>query len=109
MVMVPFLKYINVLEHEWVRCISVPYTMHIWQVADASELNGLFKIELTQAKWEYLRHQTTARFLPTFIVPLVKHAWQRSFGDQDHVAKAIASCGWNPLNYCLLDQPALKR
>jgi len=105
----PFLKYINIPEHEWVCCIGVPYATHIWQVADASELNGLFKIELTRAKREYLRHRTTACFLPTDIVPLVKHAWHRSFGNQDRAAKAIASRGWNPLNYCLLDHPALKK
>jgi hypothetical protein len=39
----------------------------------------------------------------------VKHAWHRSFGNQDRAAKAIASRGWNPLNYCLLDHPALKK
>ncbi len=39
----------------------------------------------------------------------MKHAWQRSFGNQEHASKTIASCGWNPLNYCLLDHPALKK
>jgi hypothetical protein len=39
----------------------------------------------------------------------VKHAWQRSFGNQDRASKAIASHWWNPLNCCLLDHPALKK
>ncbi len=70
---------------------------------------GLFKIELTQAKCKCLRHRTTARFIPTDRFPLVKHAWQRSFGNQDRASKAIASHLWNPLNCCLLDHPALKK
>jgi hypothetical protein len=93
-------KVINDSKHEWVCCIGVPYATHIWQVADASEQNGVFKVELTQTKREYLRHQTTVHFLSTDIVPLVKHAWQRSFGKEECVSKAIASRGWNPLNYC---------
>jgi hypothetical protein len=35
-----------------VCCIGVPYATHVWQIADASELNGLFKIELGQANQE---------------------------------------------------------
>jgi hypothetical protein len=31
-------------------CIGVPYGTHIWQVADSSELNGAFKMDLTDAK-----------------------------------------------------------
>ncbi len=96
-------------KHEWLCCIGILYTTHIWQVANASELNSLFKIELTRAKREYLRHRTIGRFVPTDIVPLVKHAWQRIFGNQDRAMKAVASRGWNPLNYCLLDHPALKK
>jgi hypothetical protein len=44
----PFLEYINDLEHKWVGCFGVPYATHVWQVADASSLNGCFKIELTK-------------------------------------------------------------
>jgi hypothetical protein len=31
-------------------CIGVPQGTHIWQVADLSELNGAFKMGLTNAK-----------------------------------------------------------
>jgi hypothetical protein len=105
----PFLKYINEPSHKWVCCIGVPYATHIWQVADASELNGLFKIELTRAKREYLWHRSSARFLPTDIIPLLNIAWPKSFGNQERAARAIEARGWNPLNYSLLDHPALKK
>jgi hypothetical protein len=98
----PFLKYINDSKDERVCCIGVLYATHVWQVADASELNGLFKIELTQAKWEYLRYQTTVHPLLIDIVPLLKQAWQRSFGNQDCASKGIASREWNPLNDCFM-------
>jgi hypothetical protein len=28
--MLPFLKYINNPEHEWVCCIGMPYATHVW-------------------------------------------------------------------------------
>ena len=48
--MLPFLDYINQPETKWCTCFGVPYATHIWQVNDASSLNGKFKIELTKAK-----------------------------------------------------------
>jgi hypothetical protein len=50
--MLPFLKYVNRPEHNWVYCFGVPYATHIWQVVDASSLNGAFKIELAKEKRE---------------------------------------------------------
>lgn len=98
----PFLEYINDPEHKWVACFGVPYATHVWQVADASSLNGCFKIELTKAKQKYLQHRSKPKFEPTDIVPLVNMAFPKSFGNQENARKAIASRGWNPLNYKIL-------
>jgi len=44
--MLPFLGYINNLAHKWHVCFGVLYATHLWQVGDASSLNGVFKAEL---------------------------------------------------------------
>jgi hypothetical protein len=61
-----FLQYANNIHHQWVVCLGVPYGTHIiWQVADASELNGCFKIAMVKAKREYIRHrQENSLFRP---------------------------------------------
>jgi hypothetical protein len=51
--MLSFLQYINDPRHKWYCCFGVPYTTHIWQVADASLLNGSYNIELAKAKLKY--------------------------------------------------------
>jgi hypothetical protein len=38
--MQPFLEYINEPAHKWHCYFGEPYTMHIWQVADAGSRNG---------------------------------------------------------------------
>jgi hypothetical protein len=60
--MLPFLKCINYWEYEQVCCIGVPHATHIWQVGDASELNGSFKINLAKTKREYLKHHSKPTF-----------------------------------------------
>jgi len=100
--MLPFLKYVNRPEHKWVCCFGVPYVTHIWQVADASSLNGAFKIELAKAKRNYIDHRDVPKFEPTDIVPLVNRAFPNSFGKNKNAVKAIAERGWNPLNYNIL-------
>jgi hypothetical protein len=101
--MLPFLKYINDPEHEWVCCIGVSYATDIWQVGDASGLNGSFKIYLAKAKREYLKHRSKPTFEPTDLVPLLNKAWEKSFYSKDNVLAAISHRGWNPLNYNLLN------
>jgi hypothetical protein len=73
-----------------------------WQVADASSLNGAYKIELVKAKRQYLEHRNQPKFEPTDIVPLINMAFEKSFGNQKNAVKAIADRGWNPLNYNIL-------
>jgi hypothetical protein len=100
--MLPFLQYINDESHKWYSCFGVPYATHIWQVADASSLNGSYKIELAKAKRKYIEHQDVLRFEPTNIVPFVNMAFPKSFGRKKNALKAISERGWNPLNYYIL-------
>jgi hypothetical protein len=53
----------------------VPDATHIWQVGDASAINGSFKINLTKAKCEYVKKRGMPRFEPTDIIPLVNKAF----------------------------------
>ena len=107
----PFLEYINNINNRWTVCIGVPYGTHIWQVADSSQQNGIFKLELSKAKELYLSQQPSSkkRFLPTDIIPLVNMAWGKSFANAKNCQKAIRERGWGPLNYCLLDHPDLQK
>jgi len=53
----PFLQYINDPAHKCYGCFGASYATHVWQVADASSLNGCFKMELTKAKQKYLQYK----------------------------------------------------
>jgi len=55
---IPFLDYIHNCRHEWVVCIGVPYGMHVWQVADSSEMNGAFKLGVKKGEERILQYQT---------------------------------------------------
>jgi hypothetical protein len=82
--------------------LGVPYAMHIWQVNDASNLNGAFKIVLTKAKRNYIKHHDIPKFEPTEIVPHMNAVISQSFGNAASAKKSIEARGRNPLNYYLL-------
>jgi hypothetical protein len=107
----PFLEYINDPKHLWTVCLGVPYGTHIWQVGDAPQLNGCFKMALAKAKRKYLTFRDTEnkKFVPTDVIPLVNMAWERSFARSTPAKHAIIQRGWSPLNYVLLDHPKLRR
>ena len=50
----PFLRYINEPEDNWVVCLGVPYGTALWQVGDSKEQNGSFNISMTKAKVDLL-------------------------------------------------------
>jgi hypothetical protein len=105
-----FLEYINDVTHPWVVCIGVPYGTHLWQVGDAPELNGTYKILLANNKREYLKYKTTdeeIKWSHTDIIPLVNMTWPKSFAQAEYAKRAISKRGWNPLTYNLLDRPRL--
>ncbi len=87
--MLHFLEYINDPKIKWFTCFGLPYAMHIWQVNDASGLNGGFKIELTKAKRKYLEHHDVPKFDLTGIVPLTNMAFPKCFGNVVNAKKAI--------------------
>jgi hypothetical protein len=105
----PFLDYIFDNDHPWMVSIGVPYGTHLWQVADSSEQNAAFKKILAEekAKWLDYRPLNKQKFVPADIVPLVRKAWDRSFGHCHNSKSAIANRGWNPLTYNLLDNKRL--
>jgi hypothetical protein len=81
----------------------------LWQVADSSKLYGCFKIAIAQAKREYIQQkpQSTRRFVPSDIVPLMSMAWEESFARSDRARKAIHLRGWGTLVYILSKDPRL--
>jgi hypothetical protein len=54
---VEFLKYIANKEHPWSICFGVPYGTNLWQVADSSDQNGMFKIYETEANEKLLEYK----------------------------------------------------
>jgi hypothetical protein len=64
---------------QWFVCIGVPYGTHLWQVGDASSMNGCFKIGVTKAKEELqtfrFRMMMKPQFRPTDVIPIVNKAW----------------------------------
>jgi hypothetical protein len=87
-----FLDYINQPENYWNVVLGVPYSTHIWQVADSSQVNGNFKIKIAKEKGEYMTHKTsnTSGMVITNIVPIVNGAYARSFAIVASARKAIA-------------------
>ena len=39
------------------------------------------------------------------IIPIVRQAWKKSFGDVASNKEALAERGWNPFNYALFQHP----
>jgi len=72
--MLLFLRYVNNEVTKWTAAIGVPYGTHVWQVADASELNGAFKMSLTKAKRDYVAINRLTSLGPTDIIPLINTA-----------------------------------
>lgn len=105
----PFLDYVKDMNHEWVVSCGLHHKTHLLNVANALEFNESFKEEFVNAEQRLLdsRTHTKQYFFPSDIVPLVRHAWSRSFGQPNSCQKAITMRGWNPLNYALLLHPAL--
>ena len=102
-----FLRYVTDSNHPWMVCQGVPYGTSLWQVADSSEQNGSFKAASSHIKMDILKKRLDMMMdnpciLATDIIPMVNYAWSKSFARVDTNKKAIASRGWNPLNYNLL-------
>ena len=103
----PFLQYIHGEGHKWKVCIGVPCATHWWQVADASQVNGAYKMAATRAKRAMFRAKRGKPLEKTDIIPTVNHSWEASFGNVAQARKAILERGWNPLNYALMTNQKL--
>lgn len=106
-----FLDYIHDKKHPWAVCIGVPYGTHIWQVADASECNGTFKMGVTRAKRVIFdaRPDGKKQFTPTDIIPIINKSFPGSYGNVEFAKKAIAKRGWFPATFALLNDPAIAK
>ena len=105
------LNYINNPAHPWTVCIGVPYGTHLWQVADAEQINGVFTQEFSKEKALMLKQLTEsfsdAKLTRIHIVPIFNLAWRRSFGNLERNKKAIRERGWRWCNRILLDSKTI--
>ena len=104
-----FLTYINNDETKWHAAIGVLYGTHLWQVGDSSEQNGVFKMELVCQKQFVLEKKMEIgldfKLEKKNIIGMVRRAFPLAFGNVENNKKATAGCGWNLLNWVLLDHP----
>jgi hypothetical protein len=68
-------------------------------------------MQLTKAKKAYRKYKPISKksFETSDVIPLVNHAWARSFARVQMAKKAIAARGWGPLNYILLKHETLQK
>jgi hypothetical protein len=98
----PFLEHIMSPKHYWHVYIGVPYGTHLWQVGDSSEQNGSYKMATADIKRKIFESRDDGKWYKTDVIPIVRHAWNCSFGKVQSNKKAICERGWNPLNKALL-------
>ena len=92
-------------------CFGVPYATTIWQVGDASELNGKFKVEWYREKadlliWKFTRGLRQS-IIPQDIMPLMNCILHKAFRNVEGNKKAVSDRGWYPPSQKLLDHPSL--
>ena len=108
-----FLLYINDTATKWNVCLGVPYGTALWQVGDASEQNGSFKMSLSVEKKKLFEnrlecYQQDLHLIKTDVLPLVSKSWPIGFANITNNLKAIAHRGWGPFNFNLLLHPTIR-
>ena len=102
----PFLRYTNDPDHPWIVCLGLPNRTALWQVGDAAEQNGCWKISITKFKRDLVLYKIRLglphKITNTDIVPLCNRAFANSLAQVPSNQHAIADRGWNPLNRALL-------
>ncbi len=108
-----FVEYINNKNHTWKVCLGVPYATTLWQgqVGDASEQNGMAKLEWYREKrellsWKYLNNLPCA-IRPEDVMPLMNKIFYKSYNNVANNKKAVGVRGWYPPNMVLLAHPSL--
>ena len=106
-----FLSYCRQKETKWMVTIGCPEATNLWQVQDATEMNGCHKTEMYKAKEKLLTFKRAMGLSLDIsrkdIIPLVNRAWKDSFAIVKTNQNAIEERGWNPMNAALLNHPAI--
>jgi hypothetical protein len=89
--------------------LGVPYATSYWQVGEASEQNGRFKMEMSRAKrtLKSFKSDKAMKIGQNYsdVVPIINKSWNNTFGNVATTQKAIANRGWHPPNRNLLLHP----
>ena len=106
-----FMSYCCQKDTKWMVTIGCPEATNLWQVQDASELNGCHKSEMYKAKERLLTFRRALGLSLDItrkdIIPLINRAWKESFAIVSTNRNAIEERGWNPMNSALLHHPAI--
>jgi hypothetical protein len=100
-----FLEYVNGCNHKWTVCIGVPYGTHLWQVHDASSMNGCFKRNLTKTKERCIAERQEFKFFTSDIVPLANMCFHERFGRVKRPNMQLQQEGRDLLNIAFLIIP----
>ena len=80
-------------------------------MGDSEEQNGSWKIHIAKRKKELVMYKVRIGIPIVLnqnnIVSIVNIVWSKSFGQVRTNRKAIAICGWGPLNQALLVHPEI--
>ena len=92
-----FVEYINDHDHRWKVCLGVPYATTLWQVGDASEQNGMVKLEWYREKakllvWKY-EHNLPCAIYPQDVMPLLNKIFYKAYNNITNNKKAVAARG----------------
>ncbi|KAL7545121.1 hypothetical protein ACHAWF_013505 [Thalassiosira exigua] len=102
-----FLRYVNEETHRWKIVLGAPYGTGKWQFHDDKRQNGMFKMELVDAKRRWYKkkelHGLPPEILPEEIVVVLYDATKSSFMVERFGASALCERGWVPFNRSTLD------
>jgi hypothetical protein len=87
-------EFINNKNNTWKVCLCVPYATTLWQVGDASEQNGMMKLEWYREKrkllmWKYSNNLPCA-ICPEDIMLLMNKIFYKSYDNSANNKKAVA-------------------
>ena len=80
-----FVDYINNKKHPWRVCHGILYATTLWQVGDASEQNGMVKLEWYREKskflvWKY-EHNLPRAIYPQDVMPLLNKIFYKAYNN----------------------------
>jgi hypothetical protein len=89
-----FVDYINNKKNTWKVCLGIPYATTLWQVGDASEQNGMVKLEWYHEKrelltWKYSNNLPCV-IRPEDVMPLINKIFYKSYNNLANNKKAVA-------------------